>query len=604
MRSTMQDVPLTVPALVARARAVHGELGVTTLLTGPDGQLQLAAGRLRDVLADADRLAAALYGLGVRGDARVATLARNTPAHLAAYLAVPSMGAVLHPVNIRLPAADIAGILDAAGDEVVLVDADLLAAMAPLLAGRPALRHVVVLDDRLPAAACRPDPGVAAGSEMAAGSGVAAGPPGAPAAELPDIPGVDVHAGRRLLAGADRDLGAQLLATARPDELDAAALCFTSGSTGRPRGVAYSHRSIHLHSYGIAAGDAFAFGPADTVLPVVPMFHVLAWGLPYACLLMGAGIALPGTHTDPVALLTLAEAAGVTHAAGVPTVFARILAYLHTDPTRRFPATLRELLVGGAPCPAALLDQFAARGVAVRHAWGMTETSPLGAVARADPRTDTASARRQQLSQGRLASSVSGRIVGPDGSVLPADGVAVGELEVRGPWVSGRYLDEPADTVREWLPTGDLATLDADGFLTVVDRVADLVKSGGEWISPRRIESLLNAVPGVEEAAVVAIEDDIWGQRPAAVLVLAAGCARPGFDALADAVLADLPAWQVPDSWWSTAELPRGGTGKVDRAAVAAAVTGGALTPLHPGAGQPFDADPEVVSPAGRGPLS
>lgn len=580
MRSTMQDVPLTVPALVARARAIHGELGVSTLAAGPDGQLELASGRLRDVLVEADRLAAALYGLGVRGDARVATLARNTPAHLAAYLAVPSMGAVLHPVNIRLPVADIAGILDAAADEVVLVDADLLPAMAPLLARRPALRHVVVLDDLLPTAAGE-----------------------APVRELPVIAGVAVHAGRLLLDAADPGVGAELLAAARPDELDAAALCFTSGSTGRPRGVAYSHRSIHLHSYGIAAGDAFAFGPADTVLPVVPMFHVMAWGLPYACLLIGSGLALPGAHSDPVALLTLTEAAGVTHAAGVPTVFARILAYLRTDPTWRFPATLRELLVGGAPCPPSLLDGFAARGVAVRHAWGMTETSPLGSVARADPRTDTATARRQELSQGRLASSVSGRIVGPDGAVLPADGVAVGELQVRGPWVSGRYLDEPADTVREWLPTGDLATLDGDGFLTVMDRVADLVKSGGEWISPRRIETLLTGVPGIEEASVVAVEDDIWGQRPAAVLVLADGCGQPSFDALTDAVLTDLPAWQVPDTWWSTAELPRGGTGKVDRAAVAAAIAGGALTRLHPAAGHPFDADPEVVSPAGRRPL-
>lgn len=580
MRSTMQDVPLTVPALVARARAIHGELGVSTLATGPDGQLELASGRLRDVLVEADRLAAALYGLGVRGDARVATLARNTPAHLAAYLAVPSMGAVLHPVNIRLPVADIAGILDAAADEVVLVDADLLPAMAPLLGRRPALRHVVVLDDLLPTVAGE-----------------------APVPELPVIAGVAVHAGRLLLDAADPGVGAELLAAARPDELDAAALCFTSGSTGRPRGVAYSHRSIHLHSYGIAAGDAFAFGPADTVLPVVPMFHVMAWGLPYACLLIGSGLALPGAHSDPVALLTLTEAAGVTHAAGVPTVFARILAYLRTDPTWRFPATLRELLVGGAPCPPSLMDGFAARGVAVRHAWGMTETSPLGSVARADPRTDTATARRQELSQGRLASSVSGRIVGPDGAVLPADGVAVGELQVRGPWVSGRYLDEPADTVREWLPTGDLATLDGDGFLTVMDRVADLVKSGGEWISPRRIETLLTGVPGIEEASVVAVEDDIWGQRPAAVLVLADGCGQPTFDALTDAVLTDLPAWQVPDTWWSTTQLPRGGTGKVDRAAVAAAIAGGALTRLHPAAGHPFDADPEVVSPAGRRPL-
>lgn len=591
MRSTMQDVPLTVPALVARARAIHGGLPVATLVPGPDGRLQAASAPLRDVLGEADRLAAVLWSLGIRGDARVATLSRNTPTHLAAYLAVPSMGAVLHPVNIRLPGSDIAAILDAAADEIVLVDAELLPAMAPALAGRPALRHVVVVDDRLPTAA----PGT--------GPAVGRPPLDPPGADLPAIAGVAVHSGRLLLDQADPGVGAELLAAAHPDELDAAALCFTSGSTGRPRGVAYSHRSIHLHSYGIAAGDAFAFGPADTVLPVVPMFHVMAWGLPYASLLIGTGIALPGAYTDPVALLTLAEVAGVTHAAGVPTVFARMLAYLRTDPTWRFPATLRELLVGGAPCPPALLDEFAARGVAVRHAWGMTETSPLGAVARADPRADTASARRQQLSQGRLASSVSGRVVGPDGAVLPADGAAVGELQVRGPWVSGRYLDESAESVREWLPTGDLATLDGDGFLTVVDRVADLVKSGGEWISPRRIETLLTAVAGVADAAVVAVHDDIWGQRPAAVLVLTEAGAPPSCDALADAVLADLPAWQVPDTWWSTTELPRGATGKVDRAAVAAAVAAGGLTRLHPADGRSFDPDPETVSPAGRGPL-
>jgi fatty-acyl-CoA synthase len=577
VRSTMQDVPLTVPALVATARSRHGRLPVSTLLTSSDtsGEAVPVTGSLSAVLDDAQRLVSALHGLGIRGDARVATLARNTPAHLAAYLGVPSMGAVLHPVNIRLPTEDIGGILDAAGDEVALVDAQLLPALAPLLARRPALRHVVVLDDLLPPATGAPP--------------TARNPP-----ELPIIAGVAVHDGRQLLDAADVGFGGDLMAAACPDERDAAALCFTSGSTGRPRGVAYSHRSIYLHSYGIAAGDAFAFGPADTVLPVVPMFHVLAWGLPYACLLIGAGIALPGPHGDPVALLKLAEAAGVTHAAGVPTVFARMLAYLRTDPTWRFPPTLRELLVGGAPVPPTLVDEFAARGVAVRHAWGMTETSPLGSVARADPRTDAQTARAQQLSQGRLASSVNGRVVGPDGAVLPADGVSVGELEVRGPWVSERYLDEPADTTRAWLPTGDLATLDADGFLTVVDRVSDLVKSGGEWISPRRIEALLETVPAVAEATVVAVDDDIWGQRPAGVLVLVAGDPAPEPEVLTAAVVAGLPAWQVPDSWWTVGELPRGGTGKVDRAAVAAAVVAGTLSPLT---------NRRPVAPGRRGPL-
>lgn len=580
MRSTMQDAPLTVGALVTHAAEVHGRLPVsaTRAAAGGVGAPEVVTRPLRGVLDTADRLADVLHTLGVRGDAVVATLSRNTVGHLAAYAAVPSMGAVLHPVNIRLPTGDIAGILDAAGDEVVLVDADVLADLAPVLAGRPALRHVVVLDpDRDPG-----DPDLGGLAPDAAG--------------IAGIAGVAVHDGTALLAAASAAAGRDLVAAAAPDERDAAALCFTSGSTGRPRGVAYSHRSIHLHSWGIAAGDAFAFGPEHTVLPVVPMFHVLAWGLPYAALLVGAGLALPGRFTDPAGLLALAAAAGATHAAGVPTVFARVLDHLRDDPAAALPGELRELMVGGAPCPPALLDGFAARGVAVRHAWGMTETSPLGSLARADPRADDGTRRRQQLSQGRLASGVRGRVTGPDGVPLPADGGSVGELQVRGPWVTARYLDEPAAAAREWLPTGDLATLHPDGFLVVVDRVADLVKSGGEWISPRRVETLLAAVDGVADVAVVAVPDDVWGQRPAAVLVLTgtAGTAgeagapgAPGAprapvtaERLRAAVTAALPRWQVPDTWWVATALPRGATGKVDRVGLTAGLAAGAFAPL------------------------
>ena len=537
MRSTMMDVPLQVSRLLEHGSRVHaGSLVVTATADGPRRATFAEVGR------NAARLAHALDGLGIGSGDRVATFMWNNQEHVEAYLGVPSMGAVLHPLNIRLFPEQIVWIANHAEDRVVIVDGTLLPLFAKLLAGMKTVEHVVVN--------------------------------GAGDLSLLDGATAQVHAYADLLAE-------------RPDtydwpevpETEAAAMCYSSGTTGDPKGVVYSHRSIYLHSMGIALPDVFDLSARDSVLSVVPQFHVLAWGLPYAAFLTGTSMVMPDRFLAPEPLAAFVAAAKPNKAAGVPTVWAGLIQHAATHPAADL-SSLAEAVVGGAACPPSLLDAYDAAGVRLVHAWGMTETSPLGTLARVPVGADPQDERRYRLTQGRFIAAVQSKLVGPDGSELAWDDESVGELLVRGPWITGAYYGEdepdPAKFAAGWLRTGDVGRISADGFLTLTDRSKDVIKSGGEWISSVELESQLMAHPGVAEASVVGVPDEKWGERPLAAVVRAEGQA-PTVEELREFLAERVARWQVPERWTFVDEVPKTSVGKFDKKAIRAAHAAGEL---------------------------
>jgi fatty-acyl-CoA synthase len=534
MRSTMQETPLSIATLVRYGTTVHGSSEVVTW-TGEGARSATYA----EVGRRAAQLAHALRALGVTGDDRVGTFMGNNQEHLEAYRAVPAMGAWLHPLNIRLFPDQLAFIADHGGDKVVLVDGSVLPLLAKVLGQLPQVEHVVVN-----------------------------GP-----ADLSVLEGTSasVHAYEDLLAGEPEEFD-----WVEVDENDAAAMCYTSGTTGNPKGVVYSHRSIYLHSMQICMPDGFGLRQSDRLLLIVPMFHVLAWGTPYAAMMSGASLVMPDRFLTPEPLADLIETARPTLAGGVPTVWTALLAYL--DQTPRDMSSLRDVIVGGSACPRSLMEGLERHGVHVTHAWGMTETSPLGAIAREPGGVEGEDAWRYRVTQGRLAASVQARLVGPDGSVVPRDGTAVGELEVRGPWITGSYVrdDDPAKFDDGWLRTGDVGSITPDGFLTLTDRSKDVIKSGGEWISSVALENALMAHPSVAEASVVGVPDEKWGERPLATVVV-----REGVEVSADelrAFLAERVAhWQLPERWSFVDEVPKTSVGKFDKKVIRRRYADGAL---------------------------
>ncbi|MCD0482353.1 long-chain fatty acid--CoA ligase [Streptacidiphilus sp. ASG 303] len=532
MLSTMQDVPLTVARILVHGSTVHGSSTVSTWNgTGVDRRTYAEVG------ARAARLAHALRDeLGVTGDQRVATLMWNNAGHLEAYLAVPAMGAVLHTLNLRLPAHQLAYIIDHAADHAVLVDASLLPLLGPVLPLLgPALKHIVVVGD-----------GDRAPLEGFAGT---------------------VHDYEELIAGRPADYPWPDL-----DERSAAALCYTSGTTGEPKGVAYSHRSVYLHCLQVIAGDSFALTARDTALPVVPMFHVNAWGIPHAAFMSGTNLLMPDRFLQPQPLARMIDAERPTVSAAVPTIWTGLLDEL--DHGSYDTSSLRMVVIGGSACPPSLMRAFEERhGIDVVHAWGMTETSPLGSFATVPGGLTPEQAWRYRTTQGRFPASVEARLTGPDGSRMPHDGVSAGELEVRGPWIAGAYYGgagqeplRPEDKFSEdgWLRTGDVGTITPDGYLTLTDRAKDVIKSGGEWISSVELENHLMAHPDVAEAAVVAVPDEKWGERPLATVVLRAGAAADL--AVLRAFLADrVASWQLPERWSVVEAVPKTSVGKFDK---------------------------------------
>jgi fatty-acyl-CoA synthase len=361
------------------------------------------------------------------------------------------------------------------------------------------------------------------------------------------------------------------------DEDAAAALCYTSGTTGDPKGVAYSHRSIWLHSMQVCMNEGFGLSDADTVLAVVPQFHAMAWGLPYAAMMSGASLVMPDRFLQAEPLATMIATLHPTFAGAVPTIWADLLR--HLDERGGDVSSLREVVVGGSAVPPAMMRAYYERyGLRVIHAWGMTETSPLGSVAR-PPSTATGSAEwAYRYTQGRPPAGVEARLVGSDGAVLPWDGESVGELEVRGNWITGTYYLDPAlDKFDDgWLRTGDVGKLTPDGFLTLTDRAKDVIKSGGEWISSVELENLLIGHDDVVEASVVGIPDERWGERPLATVVLRSGATTSIAD-LQKYLAAHLAHWQVPEYWTLIDEVPKTSVGKFDKKALRARYAAGEL---------------------------
>ncbi|MER5438304.1 long-chain fatty acid--CoA ligase [Streptomyces sp. NPDC002790] len=533
MLSTMQDVPLTVTRILQHGARVHGSSQITTWT----GEAEPHRRSFREAAERAHRLANALRdGLGVREDDRVATLMWNNAEHVEAYFAVPCMGAVLHTLNLRLPAEQLAWIVNHAADKVVLVNGSLLPMIAPLLSKLPTVEHIVV-----------------------SGPGDRSVLDGASA---------QVHEYEELIADRPTTYDWPDL-----DELRAAAMCYTSGTTGDPKGVVYSHRSIYLHSMQVNMTQSMGLTDADTSLVVVPQFHVNAWGLPHATFMTGVSMLMPDRFLQPAPLAEMIESERPTHAAAVPTIWQGLLAELTAKP--RDVSTLTQVTIGGAACPPSLMKAFDDLGMRVCHAWGMTETSPLGTVARppasAAPGSEEEFAYR--LTQGRFPAGVEGRLTGPGGEQLPWDGESAGELEVRGPWIAGAYYGgsgnevlRPEDKFSEdgWLKTGDVGTISPDGFLTLTDRAKDVIKSGGEWISSVDLENALMSHPDVAEAAVVAVPDDKWGERPLATVVLKEG-ASADFETLRSFLAEKVAKWQLPERWTIIPAVPKTSVGKFDK---------------------------------------
>jgi acyl-CoA synthetase (AMP-forming)/AMP-acid ligase II len=525
VRSTMMDVPLTVTALMRYGTTTFADREVRTW-TGESAHGQSYG----ETGARAAKLAGALRSLGVDGDQRVATLMWNNAQHLEAYLAIPSMGAVLHTLNLRLDPAQLGYIANHAEDHAIIVDATVVPLLAQVLEHATTIRHVLVT-----------------------------GPAGSlpePAAQLAR-PGLEVHSYEDLLASMPASF-----AWAEPDERSAAAMCYTSGTTGMPKGVVYSHRSAYLHSMGVCLGNTLGVSERDRVLPVVPMFHANAWGLPYAAVMSGADLIMPDRFLQPEPLVKLIEAERPTVAGAVPTIWTALLQYI-----RQYGgdvSSLRLVACGGSAVPHALMEAFENElGVLILQAWGMTETSPIGSVAHPPVGTPADQAWAYRDTQGRLVCAVQARLVGDGGVVLPHDGKAVGEVEVRGPWVTGSYYgdDDPEKFHDGWLRTGDVGTIDPLGYVTLTDRAKDVIKSGGEWISSMALENELMAHPQVSEAAVIGVPDDKWGERPLATVVV-----LPGAEVTAEdlrAFLAErVPRWQLPERWCFITEVPKTGVGK------------------------------------------
>ncbi len=527
MRGLMMETPLSVISLLDYAANYHGEAEIVSrTVEGP-----LHRYTYRDSYARTHRLAHALRALGVEGGDRVATLAWNTYRHYELYFAIPGMGAVCHTVNPRLFPEQIAYILNHAGDKVVFTDLSFVPLLESLAAQLKGVGNFVIMTD-------------------------------------------DAHMPDTTLAGA---LCYETLIAERPaayewprlDEYTASSLCYSSGTTGSPKGTLYTHRSTVLHSFAACLPDNFGFSSHDSVLPVVPMFHVNAWGIPYACAMVGAKLVLPGPRMDGPSLHELLESEKATFTAGVPTVWFTLLEYMR-DEGKRF-SHLNRVTAGGAAVPRSMVEAFEDDyGVEMRQGWGMTETSPvctMGRLKGSQLDLDREARLDRKTSQGRTIYGVEMKIVDEAGARLPRDGKSTGELRVRGPWVLGHYFEDEAATRAAidgegWLRSGDVATHDEDGYVRLVDRTNDMIKSGGEWISSIEIENAAVGHPDVAEAGAIGLPHAKWGERPLLIVVPKEG-RQPSREQILAYLSERLVKIAVPDDVAIVAELPHTATGKV-----------------------------------------
>ena len=518
MQGLMMDMPLLISGLIRHADRHHGDTQIVS--KNVDGSTHRYT--YREAHARARKLANALKALGVRPYDRVATLAWNGYRHFEIYYAVAGSGAVIHTINPRLFPDQIAYIANHAEDKVVFYDVTFSPLVEKLKPQVRTVRHWVAMDEHY----------------------------------------------EKLVEAQSADYEWPAF-----DEHTAACLCYTSGTTGNPKGALYSHRSTMLHAYAAALPDALNLSARDVVLPVVPMFHVNAWSLPYSCAMVGAKMVFPGPHLDGKSLHALFEAEEVTLSAGVPTVWLGLLNYVKGEKLRF--STLKRTVIGGSACPPAMIKTFQDEyGVQVLHAWGMTEMSPLGTVTTFKAKhgkqpKDTRDALQNK--QGRVIFGVDMRIVGEDGQTLPQDGKAFGDLQVRGPWViRGYFKGEGGDPLKadergdKWFPTGDVATIDPDGYMQITDRSKDVIKSGGEWISSIDLENIAMAHPKVAEAAVIGVKHPKWDERPIVVAVK-----KPGQEVSKEELLkffdGKIAKWWMPDDVVFVAELPHTATGKLSK---------------------------------------
>jgi 3-(methylthio)propionyl---CoA ligase len=527
MNGLMMHQPLLISTLLTHAERHHGDQEIVSRRVEGDVHRYT----FRDLGLRARRMANALAARGISFGDRVATLAWNGYRHMELYYAVSGSGAVLHTLNPRLHPDQVVWIADHAEDQVLFFDLSFLPLIEAIAPRVKTIKAFVALTDR---------------SRMPGGSSVP-----------------------NLLCYEDLiDAHSPDFAWPSFDENTASSLCYTSGTTGNPKGALYSHRSTVLHTYAAALPDALNCSARDVILPVVPMFHVNAWGLPYIACMVGAKLVFPGPWLDGKSLHELFESEGVTVSAGVPTVWQGLLAYVEGN--RKSFTTMRRTIIGGAACPPAMMSAFQDRyDVQVLHAWGMTELSPVGTVCTLKPKHETLSgeARRAiQAKQGRAVPGIDMKIVGEDGRELPHDGKTSGELMVRGPWVISRYFkgDGGDPLVDGWFPTGDVSTIDSDGYMQITDRSKDVIKSGGEWIGSIDLENIAVAHPAVAMAACIGAKHPKWDERPLLIVMK-----KPGADVTREELIATyegkIAKWWTPDDVVFVDEIPLGATGKIQK---------------------------------------
>ncbi|MBH97918.1 MAG: long-chain fatty acid--CoA ligase [Rhodospirillaceae bacterium] len=530
MRGKMMSTPLTITEIMLYATRLYHDTEVISI-TSDEG---VHRSTYKNVFERANQVAHALRRLGVKPGDRIATLAWNDHRHLELYYGVSCSGLVLHTVNPRLFSEQLAYIFSHANDQVIFFDPMFLPLLEGLADELSSVKAFVALTSK---------------------------------EKMPESSSLDIYCYEELLAQDDSPFSWPEL-----EETTASALCYTSGTTGNPKGVLYDHRSTVLHAYGSCMAGVLGLSHNDVVMPVVPMFHVNAWGTPYSCPIAGSKIVLPGPKMgDGETLHSLIENEGVTIALGVPTVWLALLAYLKD--TGKTIGTLNRTVVGGSACPISIMEEFEKlHGVYTHHAWGMTEMSPLGTVNTLIPSMDKleeSDRNKVRAKQGRAPFGVDMKIVDDEGKDLPHDGVAFGDLKVRGWWVADAYYgeDDNSETHDQegWFSTGDVATIDQQGFLNITDRTKDVIKSGGEWISSIELENIAVAHPDVAEAAVIGIDDEKWGERPHLIVVCVEG-ADPVQGSILSSFKGKVADWWIPDSMNIVDSIPHTATGKISKA--------------------------------------